>query len=143
MTIKRGKGIKVAFNDVLNGFSKVKQGEIGIVQFEGDNDYVVFGPDDWGIIDNEQGPSRFRTVVRLRIDELNAFLVAAFGLTAPRIKNADITEGLETGEQLGGESAGTHGGDVPSERKPDGEGGCVPGPDDNHHADGRESDRGA
>ena len=143
MMIKKGRGIKAACTELLNGFSKVREGEFGIVQLEGDSDYLVIRPDYWCIFDAGQVPSKYRTVMRLRLDEINAFLVAAFGLTAMRLKYADSPQDLAAGQQLGGEPAGAHSGGVPSGSESAGEAGLVPGPDDNHNADECEGNNGS
>lgn len=140
--IKKGRAIKAACTDLLNGFAKVREGEFGIVQLEGDNDYLVIRPDDWGILDAGEVPSKYRTVMRLRLDEINAFLVAAFGLTATRLKYADNSEDLAAGEQLGCVDTGTHNRGVSSGSESAGAVGRVPGPDDNHNADDSEGNNG-
>lgn len=142
MGVRKAKSIRGAFLDVLNHIGKYKGGEMGIIQMDGELDYLVETPDDWGNLDNIVGIGRYRTVLRVRCDELNAMMICGFGLTWRGVRNADAEESLEAGEQLGCEPAGTHDRDVPPERKPDGEGGRVPGSDDNGDADGRKGDCG-
>lgn len=134
---RRGLTIREAFTVLMNNICKYKGCEMGIVVYEGQKEYGVIGPDDWNEYFKRQDEGDLRIVMRLRMEELNAMLVAAFGITAPQVKYADDKEDLEAGEQLGAEPAVAHGGGVQTGCQPDGAFGLVPGADDNHKADDR------